>query len=224
MSSTPESKKKKVMGIDTGLKNLGVCIMDESQIILWDVYNLLDEPLACSMEGCKFRARWKPALCGHHYKGEKNTASSLKQKKCSSYTPFQVAERVINFIDDIISKNEQVMMELDTIILELQPKINARAKMISHFIYLKVCDFIIKNNLKTTVKFERASYKLKKFNGPSGPKIPNTYANRKRRSIEYTQHVLEEHYSEWISFFNSLQKADDAADSFLICWNCCSAR
>lgn len=210
-----------VMGIDTGLRNLGICILNPENIYLWDNYSLLDEQIQCSHEGCSCKAKWKPGmLCGRHYKGDKATKHAIKQKKCASYSPFEIAGKVDTLLDEIL-KNP-VCLELDTIILELQPKINARAKMISHFIYFKVSQFITTNGLKATVKFERASYKLKHFKGPRGEKVKNTYANRKKRSIEYTKQVLSDSYDEqWSDFFNSLKKADDAADSFLLCWNKC---
>lgn len=211
------------MGIDTGMKNLGICILNKEDILLWDVYSLLDDTVMCQALVCKCKAKWKPGWCGRHYKGDKSSSNEIKQKRCSSYTPFDVACRVIKMMDTMFEENKETIKSVDAIVLELQPKINARAKMISHFIYLKLSEFILKNDLKTKIKFERASYKLKHFKGVRAQKYKNTYANRKKQSIEYTKQILCDNFSrvdnKWSEFFEKLSKADDAADSFLLCWN-----
>ena len=214
-----------VLGIDTGMKNLGLCVMNNSEILLWDVFNILeDDVLYCTKEGCSVKAKWKPGvLCGRHYKGAKETKYAVKQKKCSSYTPEQLATCVSKLFTNLFSDNEEIFKNINLVVFELQPRINQRAKMMSHFIYMKICDYIVTNGLKCKMKFERASCKLKNFKGDKGLYVKNTYTNRKKKSVEYTKQILEDYDPKWLESLENMSKKDDACDALLISYNNCRA-
>ena len=96
-------------------------------------------------------------------------------------------------------------------------------KFTSHIIYGKLVELYKETN--TTVRFVRASQKLKAYTGPSIEcKLKGSYAKRKWLSIQYTNWFLEnkfdlEQSNTWLPFFENHSKKDDVSDTMLMAIN-----
>jgi hypothetical protein len=81
------------------------------------------------------------------------------------------------------------------------------------------------SNIGVTIKFVRASQKLKAYTGPDVEcKLKGGYAQRKWLSIQYTKWFLNNKFSEeqrdnWLSEFLTCEKADDRSDTLLMAIN-----
>lgn len=224
--------------IDVGLRNLSMCIMNsEYNILLWDVYNVLDSD-DYNCEGkfkngkiCNRKCNMKYNLdnkqifcCKTHFpKNIKATKlNDFKKKSIDAYLLQDIAKAFVKRIQEIYDKNP-IFKNLNTILIELQPKINQKMKFTSHILYGKLVELYMDTNV--TIRFVRASHKLKAYTGPEIEcKLKGKYAQRKWLSIQYCRWFLENKFSEeqkekWLPFFLSHKKADDLADTKLMCIN-----
>ena len=109
------------------------------------------------------------------------------------------------------------------VVIELQPKINQKMKFTSHIIYGKLVELY--KNTDTTIRFVRASQKLKAYTGPEIVcKLKGSYPRRKWLSIQYTRWFLENRFhpdqkEKWLTEFLTCGKADDRSDTFLMALN-----
>ena len=149
--------------------------------------------------------------------------NEFKKKAIDDYLLQDIAKIVLSKIQDIYDTHLPIFEQLTSIIIELQPKINAKMKFTSHIIYGKLVE--IYRETSTTVRFVRASQKLKAYTGPVLEcKLKGAYAKRKWLSIQYTNWFLEnkflkEQKEKWLSFVLSHKKADDMCDTFLMAIN-----
>jgi hypothetical protein len=74
--------------------------------------------------------------------------------------------------------------------------------MITIFFILQGCE---------DVKHWNSCHKLKGYDIPA----KTTYSQRKKWSINITQNIVQEEYSNWECFYNKHKKKDDLADCFL---------
>jgi hypothetical protein len=208
---------KCVLGIDVGLKTLAVCVFD-TRIRLWNVYNVLEEEVKmCSV--CTRPSKYISGFCGFHVSSSlKLKKNQIKTKKVKSYSLHETAKKIITFLEKLISENIEIFDEITQVVIELQLKLNARMCFASNMIFAKLSDHFLESN--TSIKFEKASAKLKKFAGDKGTFVENTYANRKMKSVEYVRNTLVElEETEMLKYFSDLKKKDDASDSFLLAYN-----
>ena len=97
-------------------------------------------------------------------------------------------------------------------------------KFVSHILYGKLVD-LYKDNQNISIRFVRASQKLKIYTGPEIEcKLKGSYAQRKFLSIEYCKWFLQNKFSEeqknlWLSHFTSGGKTNDISDALLYCIN-----
>lgn len=199
-----------VIGIDIGLKTLSICIISENKtILLWGLYNVLEDDIRCSK--CGRKAKYKIGFCGLHHKGE---AEIIKHKKIKNYSKQEICNKIIKLMDKIIQENVETMKDVEKVIIELQPTINRNMCFVSDVIFTKLCEYYL--DKQVLVKYEKANKKLK---GSPGPFIKNTYKNRKKKSIEYTTKILEEENDlDNLSILQKSSKKDDMSDSFLLCY------
>jgi hypothetical protein len=201
------------LGIDIGLKNLSLCVIDCDFIKLWGVYNILDEELLC----CKCIRKAKYTCTGETYCGLHSRKiegkKEIKTKKIKSYSLQDLTSKIIKSFEGIIDDNEEVMNSVSSVKLELQPSLNPKMKFTSHVLFTLLTKFY--TDKKCSIKFERASVKLKKYK--SEVYLKNTYTNRKRRAIEYTKSLLKniKNSDEYECLMQS-KKLDDLCDSFLL--------
>jgi hypothetical protein len=241
-----------VLTIDIGLRNLAMCAMEcpkkknditHCNIVYWNVINILEEcdsnQLCQSLnknttfcgKKCSFKYQQQESnnviyTCKRHFPKELGPPKHKNKviiKQVKEYQLQDIAERVLTAITQVYSQDFHFKGNLTKILIELQPKVNNKMKLVSHIIFTKFIDLILTDNLKIPVRFVRATKKLKLFK-EKGPKIQchlkGEYAKRKFFSIKYTEHLLQENKNfqqHWIDFFNKHTKKDDLSDTFLFC-------
>jgi len=147
----------------------------------------------------------------------------FKKRLVNDYLLQDIAKIVLTKLQDIYNDKIHIFNQITSIIIELQPKINQKMKFISHIIYGKLVELYY--NTSTTIRFVRASQKLKAYTGPQMEcKLKGTYANRKWLSIQYARWFLQNRFSDsqkntWMSHFENHNKKDDISDTFLMCIN-----
>lgn len=231
-----------ICSIDIGLRNLSLCIMDAGdktdmssyKIHLWKVYNTLDsddykcEALQKCGKICGKKCSTK--LRGGHYcktHFPKDTIfntklHTFKIKAINDYLLQDIAKVVLAKVQEIMDTNIDLFSKVTQIIIELQPQVNQKMKFTSHIIYGKLVDLL--RDTKTTIRFVRASQKLKAYTGPFVEcKLKGAYARRKKLSIEYTKWFLNNKFTAderdiWLPNLN-ISKADDLTDTFLMAIN-----
>ena len=235
-----------ILTIDIGLRNLAMCIMSavEKQDIstydihLWDVYNTLDsddytcEGVQKSGKVCGKKCTCKYLMdneykycCKTHF--PKNIAftklNSFKKKAINDYLLQDIAKIVLTKIQEIFNDNKDIFTNVKQILIELQPKINQKMKFTSHIIYGKLVELYKETD--TTIRFVRASQKLRAYTGPEIECIlKGSYAKRKWLSIQYTKWFLENKFSneqkeKWLPFFESKTIKADLGDVNLMAIN-----
>lgn len=237
-----------ILSIDIGLRNLSMCIMNAGdktdlstyKIHLWDVYNTLDsddyrcESLQKSGKVCNKKCSLKyidentksKFTCKTHFPKAllpiKKT-NEFKKKAVDDYLLQDIAKIVLTKVQDIYDTNKAIFEQLTSIIIELQPSCNQKMKFTSHIIYGKLVELY--KEISTTIRFVRASQKLKAYTGPNIEcKLKGAYAKRKWLSIQYTRWFLENKFSKeqkekWLDDFLTCGKADDRSDTALMAIN-----
>ena len=224
--------------IDVGLRNLAMCIMNNDyDIPLWDVYNILDSDdhhcqgkfkngKVCGRK-CNMKYKFNETFiytCKTHF--PKNITISktnnFKKKNIDAYLLQDIAKAFIKRVQEIYNENP-VFKELNTILIELQPKCNSKMLFTSHVLYGKLVELY--KDTDVTIRFVRASQKLRAYTGPSIEcKLKGKYAQRKWLSIQYTKWFLENKFSKeqkekWLPFFESKTIKADLGDCFLMAIN-----
>ena len=235
-----------ILSIDIGIRNLAFCCMsadDKSNmesynIHLWDVYNTLDSDdykctgLQKSGKICGKKCSFKYNIgnivvhtCKIHFPKDYDITLKqhiFKKKMIDDYLLQDIAKIVLIKLQEIY--NEHLLrLNLTSIFIELQPKINRKAVFTSHIIYGKLVELYKDTNVP--IRFVRASQKLKAYTGPEIQcKLKGAYAQRKWLSIQYTRWFLENKFSKeqrdkWLLDFLSCGKADDRSDCMLMSIN-----
>jgi hypothetical protein len=206
------------LGIDIGIKTLAMCVMScDSVVCMWDTFNLIDHTENYCIK-CQRKAKYTACgifYCGIHCRKIKEK-KVLKDKKISSYTTHDLTIKIVKSFKEILNTHKEILLTVNKVVLELQPKINQKMKYTSHVLFTLLTEFYV--DTKCYIKFERASVKLKKIKDKST--LPNTYKNRKNRSIEYVKKCLENSVNqEYINVISHKKKIDDLCDSFLLSYN-----
>ncbi len=231
-----------ILTIDVGLLNLAFCIMgcdnpkdiSTYNIKLWDVYNTLGtEPETCAgilkngsacgkKCGFKFTKDGRPVMSCKTHIPKGVSFSTLKQKKVKEFLLQDIVAIIVKMLNEFFVKHNETLKEVDKVLIELQPKVNNKMKLTSHVIYTKFVELFL--NTKTSVRFVRASQKLKAYKGPQiACTLKGAYAKRKYLSIQYTRWFLKNSFSQnsshWLGHFESHSKKDDLGDVFLMALN-----
>lgn len=234
--------------IDVGLINLAMCVMDSDSknldtfhIHLWRLFNIFGETGDYKCESLLKNGKICNKNCKYKYKGvdksiiycckthfpkdiEMKKGNIYKKKLIKSYLLQDIAIRVIETINEIYKTNAELFIKLTNIVIELQPKICPKMKFTSHLIYGKLTEIMTQINPKCTIRFVRASEKLKAYTGlPIVCNLKNAYARRKFLSVSYCQWFLENKFSKtqekWLIYFQSNKIKADLADCFLMSIN-----
>ena len=239
-----------ILSIDIGIRNLSLCIMSSTnktdletyKIHLWDVYDTLDsEEYTCNgiQKSGKRKGEVCGKKCGYKYTVEGNVfhcckvhfpktikitkANVHKVKLIKDYLLQDIAKIVLSKVQDIYDSNKILFDKLEHIIIELQPKVNANMSFVSHIIYGKLVELFC--NKKTTIRFVRASQKLKAYTGPLIEcKLKGAYAKRKWLSVQYAKYFLEKKFNKeqkdkWLLIFESKTVKPDMGDTLLMAIN-----
>lgn len=236
-----------IVTIDVGLKNLAICVMDCTvpsdlttyNIHLWEVYNTLDDSDTVNVkcEGllkngkiCNKKCSLKyndqeivKYTCKLHFPKQQQIGTKNKipkSKRVDDYLLQDITRIIILKVLEIYNSNIDIFKKVTKILIELQPKVNNKMKLISHILYSKFVELYIGTN--TTVRFIRASQKLKAYTGPEIIcKLKGAYAKRKWLSIQYTRWFLENKFNsiQTQRWYNSIQNSADKSDTFLMAIN-----
>jgi len=237
-----------ILSIDIGIKNLSLCCLDSTdktdistyKICLWNVYNTLDEDdHVCQSQKkngdfCNKKCSYKWLnqekstiyCCKTHFPKELlpiGKENIFKKRLINNYLLQDIATIVLKKLQEIYNTNIDIFSKITNIIIELQPKINQKMKFISHIIYGKLVELYY--DTKTTIRFVRASQKLKAYTGPFIEcKLKSSYSKRKWLSIQYVRWFLENSFSQdqkniWLEHFENHNKKDDISDTMLMCIN-----
>jgi hypothetical protein len=235
-----------ILSIDIGLRNLSMCCMSADKpgdlqsykIHLWDVYNTLDSDdyrCQCIQKNGKICNK----KCLYKYKEQNETIHcckmhfpkdikiskehTFKKKMINDYLLQDIAIIFLSKVQEIYDTNRVIFDKISSVIIELQPRVNQKMKFVSHILYGKFVELYV--GTKTTIRFVRASQKLKAYTGPMLEcKLKGAYAKRKWLSIQYTKWFLENKFSDeqkhiWLNDFISCGKADDRSDTMLMAIN-----
>ena len=223
---------------DPGLRNLSLCIMNENyQILLWDVYNILDsdnhhcQSFFKNGKICNRKCTMKYLdngiqvfCCKTHFPKDiaPTKRNDFKKKNIDDYLLQDIAFEFLGKIQQIYTNNKSIFDSLSSVLIELQPKINPRMSFISHILYGKFVEFF---GNRIPIRFIRASLKLRAYTGPPIVcKLKGTYAQRKWLSIQYTIWFLENRFSpeqkeKWLQWYMSHAIKPDMGDTFLMSIN-----
>jgi hypothetical protein len=235
-----------ILSIDIGLRNLALCCMSAEnpkdvstyKIHLWDVYNTLNsddykcEGIQKNGKICGKKCSFKYTLedkvihsCKTHFPKTLDCKSKkhvFKKKAIKDYLLQDIAKVVLCKLQEIYDNN-LLNLNITSIIIELQPKINRKAVFTSHIIYGKLVELYKDSNVP--IKFIRASQKLKCYTGPKIEcKLKGAYAQRKWLSVEYCKWFLENKFAEeesvnCLQIFSMNSKQDDLSDTFCMAIN-----
>lgn len=228
--------------IDVGLRSLAMCVMkgtieSDYEILLWDVYNVLDSDDYHCQDKFK-NGKLCNRKCTMKYNNESETiytckthfpktikktkSNEFKKKNIDEYLLQDIAKAFIERVQEIYDTND-VFRDLTSILIELQPKINRKAVFTSHVLYGKLVQLY--KDTPVPIRFIRASQKLKAYTGPEIEcKLKGAYAKRKWLSIRYCEWFLlnkftKEQQDLWLPFFLSHTKKDDLSDAKLMAIN-----
>lgn len=232
--------------VDIGLRNLSLCCMScdkkhdltSYKIHYWDVINTLQheehkcKSLLKNGKICNKKCCLQYEMNGQQYyscklhfpKDQKKTKKSeYKDKLVKDFILQDIADIVLSKVQDICTQNIDIFQKVTNVVIELQPKINNKMKFVSHLIFGKLVEFY--RGHKVSVRFVRASQKLKGYSGPEFRcTLKGAYAKRKWLSVQYTQWYLQNKFSKeqcdvWLPLFLSKSTQADMGDTFLMALN-----
>ena len=205
----------KIISIDVGIKNLGLCIFcinndDTIDIVKWQTISLMGgvirkcDGYTSSKSKCENVAKYKfenECFCGVH---KKKGAIEIKKKNAEKVNMVTLGKNMKDVFDELlfdISGVEIVLIEN-----QISPIAN-RMKTIQGM----TAQYFINKNINNVV-FVSSFNKLKLF---SNKKL--SYREKKKLSVEITTKFLNEvsNLKSWSSFFLASKKKDDLADCFL---------
>jgi hypothetical protein len=164
-------------------------------------------------------------------KTKKNTTTTtheFKKKSVDEYLLQDIAKAFIQRIQDIYDQHTELFKRINTILIELQPKCNPKMLFTSHILYGKLVELYSAPTIVSTptIKFVRASQKLKAYTGPAIEcPLKGAYAKRKWLSVKYGFWFLENKFSKeqqdiWLpTLTTKTNKLDDMMDCFLMAIN-----
>lgn len=233
-----------ILTVDVGIKNLSMCCMTcgnpedlkTYEIHLWNTWNTLemDDHFCESQQKngkiCGKRCNFKYIrengenvyCCKVHYpKGMALTErNKYHKKKVDQYLLQDITRIVLTKMNEIWRENSELLQQVKGVLIELQPKVNPKMKMISHVLYGKFVELYW--DTKTTIRFIRASTKLRAYTGPPIEcKLRGAYAKRKWLSVQYVKWIIENKFNseqneKWLQMFINTQKRDDLSD--VVCY------
>lgn len=225
----------RIASFDIGVRNLAMCLVEcgsNVEIVDWRVFDITtekqEEPKKCEKKvksgkdcvriSCKVEDNL--AVCRIH---SKIKPVKKKLKKVKAFSTQDLVVKLIQTMDKYIEENPTFLEDTSEIIIELQPKVNPKMKLLSHTLYTYfILKGVISGNVKG-VKFIAAKNKLKVaqnlYKGEKLTcKLKGAYAQRKYFAKEYTKWIIANNdiLSNWTETLeNHKAKQDDLCDCFL---------
>ena len=238
-----------LISIDIGIRNLAFCAMDctdktdlnSYSIHFWDVINTLEDPEDTVCKSIQKNGKVCGKKSGYKYRQDDDNiihccklhfpktifiekSNIYKQKLIKNYLLQDIAKIVLDKMNCVYTENIDIFEKATQIIIELQPSMNQKMKMISHILYGKLVELY--RDTKTTIRFVRASQKLKAYTGEYIEcKLKGAYAQRKWLGVRYSEYFLKNKFSDeqrekWLSALDDRKnKKDDVCDCFLMAIN-----
>lgn len=211
-------------GIDIGILNLAICIIDSEEYInfinknttnpgikLWKNINLLDVKICNGIlksgTNCECIASWHNKngyFCGKH---KNNTCKKYTRETSKNISLQKLKQRAFLELDKI-----QLLKYVKTVSIEKQPRIATnKMKLFGDSIETYFIIRRIDNNTKIVIKNSSPKNKLKLYNGPyiDTSHITDSYKRNKYLAIKQVEYLLN---NEIVG-----DKKDDLADAFLHC-------
>lgn len=235
-----------ILCIDPGLRHLAFCCMSSDNkndmesynIHLWDVYNTLDsDDYKCTGiqksgkicgKKCSFKYNMENKIihsCKTHFPKEYDVNLKehvFKKKMIDDYLLQDIAKKLLTKLQKIYDEH-LLDLNVTSIFIELQPKVNRKAIFTSHIMYGKLVELYKDTNVP--IRFVRASQKLRAYTGSEIEcKLKGAYAKRKWLSIQYTRWFFENKFSKeqkdkWLPIFDAKKIQADCGDCFLMAIN-----
>lgn len=227
------NKSNLFMGVDIGIKNLAVCIIDKNKwtaytentsassgIIYWKIINLCSKNEKCqgtfkSGKPCNVNAKYKVEnkyYCKRHSPNYDHIVLPDNIKKITTN------DILIKSFEHLLSEKEFYTTPLQGLAIELQPTFNSKMKNVSIGIQsFLLCQWLRLNiPLPDKMRFSHAKNKwrvIQNYKYPI-PDIKKNYKKGKQVAVEFTDFYLKKDVV-YHDFFNTNIKKDDLADSFL---------
>lgn len=207
-----------ILGIDIGIKTLGMCIMDASThcILYWDTIDLISKMCSGTTKKgtvCVNQASFTSAsehFCKiHKTKGCKKYNTNLK-----TISYHHLSKIVINAFDTLLNVHKDVFEKVTRVRIEMQPRINNKMKFASHVIFTKLSEWYMESKLVMEFVSAHKKTKMTKALG-----APNSYYKRKQDSVSFITRYLGQHeqYKEWLDILTKHSKKDDMSDAMCYC-------
>ena len=184
----------RILSIDVGIKNLGLCLINYKNQDNDDICKDITVELLDSLDITQY--------------------IQLSKKINANKIPILLLARGI--LKGLTNYCEKLKEPIDHIIIENQPFMkNPRMKSAQMIIFtFFVNKFLI--NEKVDIRMFLPKNKLKVYNGPPVEcKLKSKYSQRKFKSIKYTEYMLIKYNCELLDKFLKSSKKDDLADSYL---------
>lgn len=231
----------RIISFDVGVRNLAICILDKNntdskvEIKYWNVINLLEESdsknshlcIETNKNGkiCNKLATYndknnKKFFCKKHKNEESILDNKLNKKILIKSVNTQRMCILLCEKLNYIHNNDFNILDVDEIIIELQPSKNPRMKSLSNMLYSYfILKGFVENSLETKkikkISYVSAKYKLSFYNGPNiDCKLKGEYAKRKYIAKKQCEYLLE-NQQNYLEYFNKNNKKDDLADCYL---------
>lgn len=195
-------------GIDIGIKNLALCLVDDTVIKEWVVVNLF-VPSVCngtlkSGEKCCKKATFRNKddfYCGTH---KDINCKKYKQKLTTQYSIDDVLKAAFAKLDEY----SEYFNMTDIVIIEQQVKANPRMRVLSNAIHAY---FLLKYNNIQKIVYSPAKNKLKVCK----ENVQTTPGGKQLKKIAI-QHIIKLLPDEILQqYFYTETKKDDLADAYL---------
>lgn len=258
----------KIASWDIGINNLAYCIMEDKNIVKWDVIDILEDirPDVYACEGslkngnsCDKKASLYQTVeenrhyyCGIHGKGlAKIPKHELCQGINKSKKPCKMKAHVYTncgkyyckkhmdqtekecqlyitvdnisffqrgkFLYNKLNKIKADILDVDEVVIENQPvHKNPIMKSIQMLLYgYYMLEGVNKSDRINEIHLLNATQKMKVYDGPEIEcEIKDTHEKNKYLAKEYCKYILKDN-EEMINYFNSYDKKDDLADTYL---------
>lgn len=213
----------KILSFDIGIKNLSYCLFDYNpisnpliKINHWNVINFNDD-IQCNH--ILPRKKTKCSKTGTFIHENLLYCKCHAPKKSMAYKNkneiFDLNKKIINKLDEYPE-----LYDATHIVIENQPTTNMKMKTIAAIVFnyytLRIGIDLDSDDL-VTISYINPMHKITKipYNGPKlNIQTKTKYQRYKQTAVKYASHYIQ-HDDNWIDFFDSLDKQDDLADSFL---------
>lgn len=218
----------KVLGVDIGIKNFAICLIDTTQwkrhmskptepsgILIWQVLSALETNKCCC--GTKKNGGTCTAQASYQSNNDQYYCGRHKHSQDIQYIRGKANQMNSVCVNESLFRQLDAIPELQTIDMvriESQPRINQKMKMLAAGVanYFTI-RHLIDRNQKCSIVASSARRKLDNYTGPEIKTTGSAYVQRKKTAIEQVKWYLRNDKIQLEKL--KTKKADDLADAFL---------